>query len=108
MTGGRAAAFPRLHGRRYIVRDLLGQGTFGQVVKCLLAGTDELVAVKVIKNHPAYYHQARSPQGQVAVRAHAGWRHTRRPSAARRPAAGGKDRAPVDAGCGRPAAGRGA
>lgn len=44
---------------RYIVRDLLGQGTFGQVVKCLQEDINELVAVKVIKNHPAYYHQVR-------------------------------------------------
>ena len=32
-------------GRRYVVRDLLGQGTFGQVVKCTCEG--EAVAVKV-------------------------------------------------------------
>lgn len=44
---------------RYVVRDLLGQGTFGQVIKCLQEDNGELVAVKVIKNHPAYYHQVR-------------------------------------------------
>ena len=32
------------------------------MVKCLQEDTDELVAVKVIKNHPAYYHQARAVQ----------------------------------------------
>ena len=42
------------------MRELLGQGTFGQVVKCLQEDTNELVAVKVIKNHAAYYHQART------------------------------------------------
>eukprot|EP01018_Ginkgo_biloba_P007860 Gb_33266 [translate_table: standard] len=44
--------------RRYIVKDLLGQGTFGQVAKCWVAETNSFVAVKVIKNQPAYYHQA--------------------------------------------------
>eukprot|EP01018_Ginkgo_biloba_P029191 Gb_18179 [translate_table: standard] len=43
----------------YIVKDLLGQGTFGQVVKCWSIETNSFVAVKVIKNQPAYYHQAR-------------------------------------------------
>lgn len=45
---------------RYVVHDMLGQGTFGQVFKC---STQEdgggMVAVKVIKNQAAYYHQAR-------------------------------------------------
>ena len=45
---------------RYLVHDMLGQGTFGQVFKC---STQEdgggMVAVKVIKNQAAYYHQAR-------------------------------------------------
>ncbi|KAJ7537763.1 hypothetical protein O6H91_11G021500 [Diphasiastrum complanatum] len=44
--------------QRYIVKDLLGQGTFGQVVKCWTDEADSFVAVKVIKNQPAYYHQA--------------------------------------------------
>lgn len=38
---------------------MLGQGTFGQVFKCLVEGSSEMVAVKVIKNQAAYYHQAR-------------------------------------------------
>ncbi len=42
---------------RYIVRDMLGQGTFGQVVRCLREDTREEVAVKVIKNQTAFYHQ---------------------------------------------------
>ena len=44
---------------RYIVQDMLGQGTFGQVFKCSVEGSSEMVAVKVIKNQAAYYHQAR-------------------------------------------------
>lgn len=42
---------------RYIVKDILGQGTFGQVAKCLTE-TNSFVAVKIIKNQPAYYQQA--------------------------------------------------
>ncbi|EME30002.1 Serine/threonine-protein kinase ppk15 [Galdieria sulphuraria] len=45
-------------GERYIVVDLFGAGTFGQVFKCFNERTGELVAVKVIKNQPAYYRQA--------------------------------------------------
>lgn len=44
--------------RRYIVKDVLGHGTFGQVAKCWVADTNSFVAVKIIKNLPAYYQQA--------------------------------------------------
>lgn len=44
--------------RRYLVLDILGQGTFGQVVKCQNMVTKEIVAVKVIKNKPAYLKQS--------------------------------------------------
>lgn len=44
--------------RRYLVLDILGQGTFGQVVKCQNMITKEIVAVKVIKNKPAYLNQS--------------------------------------------------
>ncbi|WVZ74036.1 hypothetical protein U9M48_022266 [Paspalum notatum var. saurae] len=44
--------------RRYIVQEMLGQGTFGQVTKCWDAETSSYVAVKVIKNQPAFYQQA--------------------------------------------------
>lgn len=37
---------------------MLGQGTFGQVAKCWVAELGRFVAVKVIKNQPAYYQQA--------------------------------------------------
>ena len=43
---------------RYLILDILGQGTFGQVVKCQNIKTHEIVAVKVIKNKPAYYNQS--------------------------------------------------
>ena len=45
---------------RYLVRGLLGQGTFGQVFECTQlspAGATETVAVKVIKNQTAYFQQ---------------------------------------------------
>ena len=38
--------------------DILGQGTFGQVVKCQNMKTHEVVAVKVVKNKPAYFNQS--------------------------------------------------
>ena len=41
-----------------MVLDILGQGTFGQVVKCQNMITKEIVAVKVIKNKPAYLNQS--------------------------------------------------
>ncbi|XP_019054412.1 PREDICTED: probable serine/threonine-protein kinase yakA isoform X2 [Nelumbo nucifera] len=44
--------------RRYIVKDVLGHGTFGQVAKCWVPDTNSYVAVKIIKNQPAYYQQA--------------------------------------------------
>ncbi|XP_065018275.1 dual specificity protein kinase YAK1 homolog isoform X5 [Musa acuminata AAA Group] len=44
--------------RRYTVKDILGQGTFGQVAKCWDLETNCYVAVKIIKNQPAYYRQA--------------------------------------------------
>lgn len=42
---------------KYIVLDLMGQGTFGQVAKCRVKGTDRLVAVKIIKRQPAFLYQ---------------------------------------------------
>jgi len=44
--------------RRYLILDVLGQGTFGQVVKCQNMKTHEIVAVKVVKNKPAYFQQS--------------------------------------------------
>lgn len=42
----------------YSVLDLLGQGTFGQVFRCQDHATKDIVAVKVVKNKPAYRNQA--------------------------------------------------
>ena len=41
----------------YKVLDLLGVGTFGQVFRCQKDDSKEVVAVKVIKNKPAYHNQ---------------------------------------------------
>ena len=44
------------------VLEFLGRGTFGQVVKCWKKGTNEVVPIKILKNHPSYAHQ-----GQIKV-----------------------------------------
>ena len=44
--------------RIYTVLDLLGMGTFGQVFRCQCNDTGKIVAVKVVKNKPAYHDQA--------------------------------------------------
>ena len=44
-------------GSRYTLIDVLGHGTFGQVVKCRDETTNKLVAMKVLKNKPAYFKQ---------------------------------------------------
>uniref|UniRef100_G3UAY0 non-specific serine/threonine protein kinase n=1 Tax=Loxodonta africana TaxID=9785 RepID=G3UAY0_LOXAF len=41
----------------YEVLEFLGRGTFGQVVKCWKRGTNEIVAIKILKNHPSYARQ---------------------------------------------------
>ncbi|XP_026991092.2 homeodomain-interacting protein kinase 3a isoform X1 [Tachysurus fulvidraco] len=46
----------------YEVLEFLGRGTFGQVVKCWKRGTNDIVAVKILKNHPSY-----ARQGQIEV-----------------------------------------
>ncbi|XP_060784270.1 homeodomain-interacting protein kinase 3a isoform X2 [Neoarius graeffei] len=46
----------------YEVLEFLGRGTFGQVVKCWKRGTNEIVAVKILKKHPSY-----ARQGQIEV-----------------------------------------
>lgn len=47
-------------GRKYVVLDLLGSGTFGQVVKCQNLANQLIVAVKVVKSKPAYLNQSLS------------------------------------------------
>lgn len=49
---------PAYVNNRYLILDVLGQGTFGQVVKCQNMVTMEIVAVKVVKNKPAYFQQS--------------------------------------------------
>ncbi|GMG40668.1 unnamed protein product [Ambrosiozyma monospora] len=44
--------------RKYMVLDILGHGTFGQVVKCQDLKTQELVAIKVVKSKPVYLNQS--------------------------------------------------
>lgn len=45
-------------GKKYMVLDLLGSGTFGQVVKCQNLSNQSVCAVKVIKSKPAYMNQS--------------------------------------------------
>lgn len=47
-------------GRKYVVLDLLGSGTFGQVVKCQNLANQSIVAVKVVKLKPAFLNQSLS------------------------------------------------
>ena len=50
---------PIIHRKQaHLILDVLGQGTFGQVVKCQNMKTHEVVAVKVVKNKPAYFNQS--------------------------------------------------
>ncbi|GMM57611.1 serine/threonine protein kinase [Maudiozyma humilis] len=44
--------------RKYLVLDILGQGTFGQVVKCQNLMTKDIIAVKVIKSKSEYLNQS--------------------------------------------------
>ena len=54
----RFALLIRCSRNRYLILDVLGQGTFGQVVKCQNLKTQEVVAVKVVKNRIAYFNQS--------------------------------------------------
>lgn len=47
-----------LYYYRYVILDVLGSGTFGQVVKCRNTKTEEVVAIKVVKNNQAYRNQS--------------------------------------------------
>uniref|UniRef100_A0A0N5C6L1 non-specific serine/threonine protein kinase n=1 Tax=Strongyloides papillosus TaxID=174720 RepID=A0A0N5C6L1_STREA len=46
----------------YEVLEFLGKGTFGQVVKAWKKGTNEIVAIKILKKHPSY-----ARQGQIEI-----------------------------------------
>uniref|UniRef100_A0A673SVL8 non-specific serine/threonine protein kinase n=1 Tax=Suricata suricatta TaxID=37032 RepID=A0A673SVL8_SURSU len=51
----------------YEVLEFLGRGTFGQVVKCWKRGTNEIVAIKILKNHPSYARQGQIEQVATAL-----------------------------------------
>ena len=44
---------------RYEILSSLGQGSFGQVFKCIDHKKNEEVALKIIKNHPKFNRQAK-------------------------------------------------
>lgn len=50
------------YSNQYEVLEFLGKGTFGQVVKAWKKGTNEIVAIKILKKHPSY-----ARQGQIEV-----------------------------------------
>ena len=50
--------FGNEEGRQFLILDLLGHGTFGQVAKCINLKTKEIVAIKIIKNQSAYFNQS--------------------------------------------------
>jgi hypothetical protein len=49
---------PSSSNTQFQVLDLLGQGTFAQVFHCVNVSTGESLAVKIVKNKPAYTRQA--------------------------------------------------
>lgn len=52
----------------YEVLEFLGRGTFGQVCKCWKHHSNEIYAIKILKNHPSY-----ARQGQIEVSLRALW-----------------------------------
>lgn len=54
----------------YEVLEFLGRGTFGQVCKCWKHHSNEIYAIKILKNHPSY-----ARQGQIEVRVYFCCRH---------------------------------
>uniref|UniRef100_A0AAY5F4D0 Protein kinase domain-containing protein n=1 Tax=Electrophorus electricus TaxID=8005 RepID=A0AAY5F4D0_ELEEL len=51
--------------RSYEVLHYLGCGSFGQVAKCSKKDTNEMVAIKILKNHPFF-----ARQGQIEGQSH--------------------------------------
>ncbi|ELP86891.1 serine/threonine protein kinase ppk15, putative [Entamoeba invadens IP1] len=51
-------AYGKRPNSRYRILSKLGEGAFGQVVKCYDEVNKVFVAVKILKNRPAYYRQA--------------------------------------------------
>lgn len=66
-TAGEQSVYCWKKNSRYTLIDMLGQGTFGQVVKCRDENTGKLVAVKVLKNKPAYFKQGLLEIGILTV-----------------------------------------
>jgi len=66
-AAGDQSAYCWKRNSRYTLIDMLGQGTFGQVVKCRDENTGKLVAVKVLKNKPAYFKQGLLEIGILTV-----------------------------------------
>jgi dual specificity protein kinase YAK1 len=42
----------------YVIESLLGNGSFGQVLKCVRENSFDCYAIKILKNHVAYNKQA--------------------------------------------------
>lgn len=57
---------------QYEVLEFLGRGTFGQVVKCWKKGTNEIVAIKILKNHPSYARQVRQAHKLISIKTSVG------------------------------------
>ncbi|KAI8992137.1 kinase-like domain-containing protein [Mycotypha africana] len=51
----------------YEILELMGQGTFGQVVKCRNTTTGELVAIKVIKRQPSFHIQGQKEMSILCI-----------------------------------------
>ncbi|KAG6358724.1 hypothetical protein INS49_012243 [Diaporthe citri] len=52
---------------RYEIIDILGKGSFGQVVRCIDHKTGALVAVKIIRNKKRFHQQALDPQNKHSM-----------------------------------------
>ena len=52
---------------RYEIECVLGKGSFGQVVKAIDLETNEDVAIKVIKNKPAFFKQAKGKKNMFKI-----------------------------------------
>ena len=66
---------------RYEIREVIGKGSFGQVVKCYDHKTKQPMAIKIIRNKKRFHHQAlvevkildslrKKVQGAIALLAH--------------------------------------
>lgn len=53
--------------KRYIVRGLIGKGSFGIVLAAYDSKTARNVAIKIIKNRPQFYEQAKIEVGILST-----------------------------------------